>query len=77
MATINGETLNSLIRHYRDDQDDLDMIIKTLEAFEDYNRAIYHLEITRRLSSCDAKDRIPIAQRQSNATGPAQSITTR
>lgn len=56
MATINGKTLNSLIRHYRDDQDDLDMIIKTLEAFEDYHWAIYHMEITRRLSSCDAID---------------------
>lgn len=56
MAAINRDTLNSLIRHYRDDRDDLDMIVKTLEAFEDYHRAIFRLEITRRLSSCDAID---------------------
>ena len=56
MSTINRETLNSLIRHFKDDKDDLDMIVKTLEAFEDYHRAIYQLEITRRLSSCDAID---------------------
>ena len=56
MATINGDTLNGLIRHFRDDRDDLYMIVRTLEAFEDYHRAIYQLEITRRLSSCDAID---------------------
>ena len=56
MATINSETLNNLIRHFKDDRDDLDMIVKTLEAFEDYHQAIYQLEITRRLSSYNAID---------------------
>lgn len=56
MPTINNETLNGLIRHFRDDRDDLDTIVKAIELFESYHEAIYRLEITRRLFSCAAID---------------------
>jgi len=53
---INTESLNAIISHFKDDQDDLDMIVGAIESFEDYHRAIYRLEITRRLFSCKAID---------------------
>ena len=53
---LNQEVLNALIRHFKDDPDDLEMIVNSLETFEDYHRAIYRLEITRRLFSCAAID---------------------
>lgn len=53
---INNDTLDGLIRFFRDDKDDLDMIIRAMEIFEDYHQAVYRLEITRRLFSCDAID---------------------
>ncbi len=34
------DTLNSLIRHYRDDRDDPDMIVRTLKTIEDYHRTM-------------------------------------
>ena len=48
---INTETLNGLIRYCRDDKEDLDMIVKAIESFEDYHRSIIRQEITRRLFS--------------------------
>ena len=51
---INSESLNEIIRHFKDDKDDMEMIISALESFEDYHRSIYRLEITRRLFSCKA-----------------------
>ena len=56
MAAVNNETLNGLIRHFKDDKDDLDMMVKSIEAFESYHQAIYQSELTRRLFSCDAID---------------------
>ena len=51
---VNIETLNGLLRHFRDDQDDIAAIVHAMETFEDYHNAIYRLEITRRLFSCNA-----------------------
>ena len=56
MATVNNETLNGLIRHFKDDNDDLEMIAKAIEVFESYHQAIYQSELTRRLFSCKAID---------------------
>ena len=56
MASVNNDTLNGLIRHFKDDKDDLDMIVKAIETFEAYHQAIYRLEITRRLFSLSAID---------------------
>lgn len=56
VASINNETLNGLIRHFKDDKDDLEMIVKALSVFESYHEAIYELEITRRLFSCNVID---------------------
>lgn len=53
---INGNILNKLIAHFKDDEDDLAMIVSAIESFEDYHRAIYRLELTRRLFSCKAID---------------------
>lgn len=53
---LNKEILDELIRHFKDDKDDLEMIVSSIETFEDYHRAIYRLEITRRLFSCNAID---------------------
>ena len=52
--TVNNETLNSLLGHFRDDQEDIAAIVHAMETFEDYQNAIYRLEITRRLFSCNA-----------------------
>ena len=51
---VNNETLNGLLIHFRDDQDDIAAIVHAMESFEDYHNAIYRLEITRRLFSCNA-----------------------
>ena len=51
---VNIETLNGLLRHFRDDHDDIAAIVHAMETFEDYHNAIYRLEITRRLFSCNA-----------------------
>lgn len=53
---INDDTLNKLIAHFKDDEDDMAMIVSAIESFEDYHRAIYRLELTRRLFSCKAID---------------------
>ena len=53
---FHSDVLNQLIAHYRDDADALDMIVYAIETFEDYHRAIYKLETTRRLHSCQALD---------------------
>ena len=53
---INVETLNGIIKYCREDKDDLEMVISSLEIFENYHQAIYALEITRRLFSCGAID---------------------
>lgn len=49
---INTDTLNELIRRFGDDKDDLEMIVGALESFEEYHRAIYRQEISRRLFAC-------------------------
>lgn len=54
--SVNVETLNGIIKYCTDDKDDLEMVVKALETFEDYHHAIYRLEITRRLFSCNAID---------------------
>ena len=56
MPTVNNETLNGLIRLFKDNKDDLDMIVYAIESFESYHQAIYQSEITRRLYSCNAID---------------------
>ncbi|MBQ2675088.1 MAG: DUF3232 domain-containing protein [Prevotella sp.] len=53
---MNNDTLNGLIRHFKDDKDDMDMIVNAIEVFESYHQAIYQSELTRRLFSCDAID---------------------
>ena len=53
---INSDILNKLIVHFKDDADDIAMIVSAIESFEDYHRAIYKLELTRRLFSCKAID---------------------
>lgn len=53
---INSDILNELIVHFKDDEDDIAMIVSAIESFEDYHRAIYRLELTRRLFSCKAID---------------------
>ena len=54
--SVNTDTLNGIIRYCKDDPDDMDMVVRAMEAFEDYHQAIYRLEITRRLYSCGALD---------------------
>jgi len=54
--SVNVETLNGIIKYCMDDKDDIEMVVKALETFEDYHYAIYRLEITRRLFSCNAID---------------------
>ena len=54
--TVNIETLNGMIRFFRDDNDTLETIAMALETFESYHQAIYRLEITRRLKTCGALD---------------------
>lgn len=56
MPAVNYETLNGLIRHFKDDKDDMNMIVNAIEVFESYHQAIYQSELTRRLFSCDAID---------------------
>lgn len=51
---INQDTLAKMIAHFKDDQDDLNMIRSAIESFEDYHRSIYKLEVTRLLFSCKA-----------------------
>ena len=53
---INVDTLNGMIKHFKDDSDDLKMIVSTLNAFESYHQAIYQLEITRKLFANGAMD---------------------
>lgn len=56
MANVNAEALNGLIAYCKDDADDLDMVVKAMEVFEAYHQAVYRLEMTRRLFSCNAID---------------------
>lgn len=51
---VNIEVLDGLLRYFRDDQDDIEAIVHAIKSFEDYHSAIYRLEITRRLFSCNA-----------------------
>ena len=53
---INSDVLNQLIVYFKDDADETGMIASAIESFEDYHRAIYKLEITRRLFACKAID---------------------
>ena len=54
--TVNTETLNGLIRFFKDDFETLEIITMAFETFESYHQAIYQLEITRRLNACGALD---------------------
>ena len=74
MASVNNDTLNGLIRHFKDDKDDLDMIVKAIETFEAYHQAIYRLEIMRRLFSTRLKPR-PIERKPSSGIEAAPSTT--
>jgi len=53
---VNNDTLNRMIKFFQDDAETIEMIVKSLETFEQYHQAIYTLEITRRLYSCKAID---------------------
>ena len=53
---MNNDTLNRMIKFFQDDAETIEMIVKSLETFEQYHQAIYTLEITRRLYSCKAID---------------------
>ena len=48
---VNVETLQKLFIAFRDDQETLEEIESALMIFESYHRAIYELEIKRRLYS--------------------------
>ena len=67
--SVNVDTLNGILRFFRDDQETIDMIVNALEVFEDYHKAIYVLEITRRLYAT--------VTTQSSGIERAQSITAR
>ena len=54
--SVNVDTLNGILRFFRDDQETIDMVVNALEVFEDYHKAIYVLEITRRLYATGAID---------------------
>ena len=54
--SVNNDTLNRMIKFFQDDAETIEMIVKSLETFEQYHQAIYTLEITRRLYSCKAID---------------------
>ena len=49
---INVETLNRLLERFGQDPDDLELITGALTSMENYHRAIYELELTRRLNGC-------------------------
>ena len=51
---VNVETLQKLFIAFRDDQEILEEIESALMTFESYHRAIYELEIKRRLYSGSA-----------------------
>ena len=53
---VNIDTLDRIMKFFHDDDDTMDMIVKSLETFESYHHAIYSLEITRKLYSCGAID---------------------
>ena len=53
---VNGETVMKLFAAFRDDQETLEMIETALMTFETYHRAIYELEIKRRLYSGGAME---------------------
>lgn len=53
---VNIETLSRMIKFFKDDSETLDMIVMSLDAFEDYHQAIYQLEITRKLYANGAMD---------------------
>ncbi len=53
---VNIDTLERMIRHFKDDSEDLSDIRRILDTFEAYHQAIYQLEITRRLFANGAMD---------------------
>ena len=53
---VNAETLHKLFAAFRDDQETLEAIEAALMVFENYHRAIYELEIKRRLYSGGGMD---------------------
>jgi len=53
---LDAEVIDALLARYSDDEDAMDMIVDALEAFEEYHRAIYALELTRRMWSAKAID---------------------
>ena len=53
---LNAETIAKLLSVFRDDRETLEDIEKALMLFEDYHRAIYELEIKKRLYACGAMD---------------------
>ena len=54
--SVNAETLNGMLRFFRDDSETIAMIVRSLESFESYHQAIYAAETTRRLFACGAMD---------------------
>ena len=52
--TVNIESLNAMLRFFKDDSETLDAIAMALDTFESYHQAIYALEFTRRLYACGA-----------------------
>ena len=53
---VNIETIQKLFVAFRDDQETLETIESALMAFESYHRAIYELEVKRRLYSGGAME---------------------
>ena len=53
---LNAETIAKLLSVFRDDRETLEDIEKALMLFEDYHRAIYELEIKKRLYACGAME---------------------
>ena len=53
---INGDTIDMLIKNYRDDQEILSMVSEALQSFEKYHQSIYQLEIQRKMYAMGAMD---------------------
>ena len=53
---VNTETIQKLFVAFRDDQETLETIESALMTFEGYHRAIYELEVKRRLYSDGAME---------------------
>ena len=54
--SLNAETIGKLLSAARDDHELAEMIENALTVFENYHRAVYALEVKRKLYACGAMD---------------------